>query len=375
MKNRFFIYLITLAMSSCIILITWAISSSDIFQDKKLFAFRKVNIDKVPKLVKIEIANNSSDEGSNYWNNYFISEFDAKTGTLEKNIKFTVGDARTDKGQLLDINDKYIVLLNDTYTLIDLQTDKIFRGKDFEKFIEDKNAATLKNKIGLINNFSQNFISLTTKQGDSYVLSLKSFIIYQANVKEYWQIPDSLKFNYTENSTNLRASNQIQEPIFLADEERGYSLENDKINTSKSFLYEYEIKKMKYKSSKSSEFVSITIYDTTSYSYQADFNTKKQLSSKPYISAFCNMLADDKIYIKHQNEVSDNPKYLFSCFDIKTKNEKFSIELPLFKAKQQNGYSIINWQSDKKTFFFSLPKSNEPIYEFDAADGKLLMKY
>ena len=132
---------------------------------------------------------------------------------------------------------------------------------------------------------------------------------------------------------------------------------------------------MKYKSSKSSEFVSITIYDTLSYSYQADFNTKKQLSSKPYISALCNMLADDKIYIKHRNEVSDNPKYLFSCFDIKTKNQRFSIELPLFKVKQQNGYGIINWQSDKKTFFFSLPGSNEPIYEFDAADGKLLMEY
>jgi hypothetical protein len=365
MKNHFYaILLISLALLSC-----------ESFQNKKLFAFRKVNVDNVPKLVKIEISKNSSDEGSDYWNNYFISVFDAKTGVLEKNIKFTVDDARLDKGQLLDINDKYIVLLNDTYTLIDLQTEKIYRGKGFEKFIEDKNIATLKNKIGSINSFSQNFISLTTKQGNSYVLSLKSLSIYQANVKEYWQIPDSLNFNYIENSTNLSASNQIHDPIYLADEERGYSLEDDKINTSKSFLYEYEIKKMKYKSSKSSEFESITIYDTLSYSYQADFSTKKQLSSKPYIYALFSKLADDKIYIQHRNEVSDNPKYLFSCFDIKSKNEKFNIELPLFKEKQQNNYGIINWQSDKKYFFYSLPGSNEPIYEFDAADGKLLMKY
>jgi hypothetical protein len=329
----------------------------------------------VPKLVKIEISNNSSDVGSDYWNNYFISVLDPKTGKVEKKLKFTVDDARNDKGQLLDINDNYIVLLNDSYTLIDLNTEKIYRGKDFEKFIEDKNIATLKNKIGIINSFSQNFISVTTKQGDSYILSLKSFKTYHANVKEYWSVPDSLKFNYSENSTTLRASNQIQDPIYLADEKTGYSLEDDKVNTSKSFLFEYEIIKMKYKSSKSSEFESVTIYDTLSYSYQADFQTKKPLSSKPYIYGSISKLVDDKIYIKYSNEVSDNPKHLFSCFDIKSKNEIFSIELPLFKEKQQNNYGIINWPSDKKSFFYSMPGSYEPIYEFDARDGKLIMTY
>jgi hypothetical protein len=267
------------------------------------------------------------------------------------------------------------VLLNDSYTLIDLNTEKIYRGKEFEKFIEDKNISHLRNKIGSINSFNQNYITVTTKKGNSYILSLQSFRTYPANLNEPWKIPDSLKFNYSENSKNLMASNQIQEPIYLANEEKGYSLEKDKINTSKSFLFEYEIKKMKYQSSKISEFESITIDDTLSYSYQANLQSKKQLSSKHYINGSITKLVDDKIYIKHYNEVSDYPKHLFSCFDIKSKNEKFSIELPVFKEKQQNNYGIINWQSDKKSFFYSLPGSNEPIYEFDARDGKLIMTY
>lgn len=59
---------------------------------------------------------------------------DAKSGALDKKIKFTA-DARNDKGEVMEISDKYVTLLTFEYNLIDLQTEKIYRGKDFEKLL------------------------------------------------------------------------------------------------------------------------------------------------------------------------------------------------------------------------------------------------
>jgi hypothetical protein len=327
----------------------------------------------VPKLIKINVSNHSSDEGSDYWNNYYISVIDAKTGALDKKIKFTV-DARNDKGQVMEISDKYVILLTDEYTLIELQTEKIYRGKDFEKIIEDNNAF-VKNNIGLVKSFNQNFISLTTKQGDSYILSLKSLKLYQANPAKYWEIPDSLQFYHTERLKMKMASNRIDNYIYIADNDKGYSMENDAVNPSKSFIYEFEIQKFKPKSDKQSENVSLTVYDTVSFSYRADIETKKQINSKPYISARISNIIGNKLYILHHNEVSDNPKRILNCFDIADKKENFSVELPSFEDKRMDLYGSLFWAEDKKSFFYCKSGTTEPIYEYDALSGKLIAKY
>jgi hypothetical protein len=340
---------------------------------RNLHSFKKVNIDNVPKLIKINVSNNSSDEGSDYWNNYYISVIDAKTGALDKKIKFTA-DARNDKGKVMEINENAVVLLTDEFTLIDLKTSKVSKGKEFEKIIEQNNEK-IKGRIGNVNSFSQDFISVTSKQGDTYVLSLKSFKLYPANPAKYWEIPDSLKFFHMEHLNFNTASGAPQGSVYVGDNDKGYTLEKDNANPVKSYIFEYDIQKYKPKSSKESEYVTITILDTVSFSYRALAETKKQLSDKPYISAYVNNLVGTDLYILHHNEVSDNPKKMISCYDLLSRKEKFSMELPIHTDKRIDLYGSLIWSADQKTFFWCKLGTMQPIYEYNASDGQLRMKY
>jgi hypothetical protein len=340
---------------------------------RNLHSFKKVNIDNVPKLIKINVSKNSSSESSSYWNNYYVNILDCKTGKADKVVKFSVDDYK-DQGQLLEINENAVVLLTDAFTLIDLKTSKVSKGKEFEKIIEYNNEK-IKGRIGNINSYNQDFITVTSKQGDTYVLSLKSFKLYPANPAKYWEIPDSLKFFHMERLNLNTASGAPQGSVYVGDNDKGYTLEKDNANPVKSYIFEYDIQKYKPKSSKESEYVTITILDTVSFSYRALAETKKQLSDKPYISAYVSNLVGTDLYILHHNEVSDNPKKMISCYDLLNRKEKFRIELPIHTDKRTDLYGSLIWSADQKTFFWCKLGTMQPIYEYNASNGQLMMKY
>lgn len=360
--HLYFICLISIALLSC-----------EKFRPKKLLTFKKVTIEEVPKLVKISVIHKTAEFGTDYWNIYYISVIDCQSGKTDKTIELTVSDILNDKGNILEISDHYLTMQTDEFTVIDLKTDKIYKGKEFENFIEANNDF-VKHKIGTLSNFNQQFISLTTKQGDAYVLNLKNFKLYPGNTARYWEIPDSLKFFKIER-VNLKQAIGLEKSFaIVADNEKGYALKTNPTNQVKSDLCEYSLEKLNYLNSENTKIVSNSVNQTFNYNFKADSKSEKIISEKQYLKASISNLTGSKIYILH-NDPSKIPKKLFSCFDIEKQKEIFNIELPEFKKKTIDLYGFIVWNADKKSFFYCKFGTSEPLYEFSAENGNLIAKY
>lgn len=354
-----------------ICLFSTALFSCEKFQPKKLLTFKKVTIDNLPKLVKISVSHHSSEIGSGYWNNYFIDVIDCQSGKIDKSIKLTVSDARNDKGNILEISDDFLTMQTDEYTIIDLKTEKIYKGKEFEKFIETRNEF-IKQKIGTINNFNQQFISLIAKQGEAFILSLKTFKLYPGNTDRYWEIPDSLKFFDILRVNVKQAMGLSNSFAFVADNEKGYALKANPANPGRSDLCEYKLEKM---DNQHADIIPISGNQTLRFDFMADINSERIISERPYLKAILKNLTGSKIYILHDNELDDNSKKIFTCFDILKQKEIFNIELPEFKKKTIDLNGLIIWNADKKSFFYCKFGTSEPIYEFSAENGNLIAKY
>lgn len=363
-----------------IILCLSLLSSCEYFNPRKLKGFKKVEINGAHKLVKISsvylTSDESSDESSDEWADYYITIYDCESGNAEKTIEYTVDDGRNDKGQILQITANHVFLLNDTYTVVELSTEKIYRGQEVQELIE-RNNPEIQNKTGNLNSYSQNFLSLTTKQGESFAVSLKTFKIYPANPNKYWEIPDSLLFYNIYGTTRISAYIPHNVNLFLwgAFDTLAYSLENDELNPAQSFIYQYNVHKIKLQSQTFDEFTSFTVLDSSVYDLQADPLSRKKISDNVFINGYLNNLHDGILFIKHNNEVSEKPKEMFSAFDITKSELLYSIELPQLEFNVPNQYGEIYWSEDKTTFFYCSLNTSNPIFEFDAKTGKQLISY
>ncbi len=355
---------------SCYFLFIFLFSCTSEFGNKKLLSFKKVESNNQPILVKVLVSHESGYETSDYWNNYFIQRIDCKTGKVDNELKYTV-DARNDKPQVLQITNSYVWLLHDSIKVIDMNLNKVFGQKETEKLIEQKNPL-VKNKIAYLNFYGSTFLSLYTKQGDSYVVNLNDFSLVKANPKKYWTIPDSLNFYNAVaiKSPNIFAPNNCQRMFY---QNTVYSLETDLDNYSKSNLYSYNLVNKLYQTSNDG-VTSFTVLDSNKYYKDVDLTTKKVFLAETFLNASMVNLQNGNLFLIYSSELGDSAKKIFASFEVNGLRKSYQIVLPQLSKNEKIFGDQLFWGS-QGSFFYGALGGQLPLHEYDIATGKLLRTY